>query len=91
MENLFKKLLYNKDDTFEEIVQAYQKQLLTIANCKLKDSSLAQDVVQETFITLYLNINKIKDYDKLKSWLAVVLMNKCKAINKKHEFNDKII
>lgn len=86
MKEVFKKIVYGDKDAFEEIVQAYQKQLLVIANSKLKDRSLAWDAVQETFITLYLNINKIKNYDKLKSWLAVVLMNNCNKINKKKEF-----
>ena len=83
MKEVLKKIVYGDKDAFEEIVQAYQKQLLVIANSKLKDRSLSWDAVQETFITLYLNINKIKNYDKLKSWLAVVLMNNCNKINKK--------
>ena len=64
MKEVLKKIVYGDKDAFEGIVQAYQKQLLVIANSKLKDRSLSWDAVQETFITLYLNINKIKNYIK---------------------------
>ena len=61
---------------------------MVIACSRLKDRSLAYDAVQETFITLYLNAKKIKDYNKLKSWLVVVLMNNCTKINKKKEYSE---
>lgn len=86
MEEIFKKLVNGDNDAFEKIVKTYEKQLLVIASSRLNDRSLANDAVQETFISLYLNAKKIKDYKKLKSWLAVVLMNNCNKINKKKAY-----
>lgn len=88
MQELLKKLVKGDREAFEKIVKMYEKKMLVIACSRLKDTSLAYDAVQETFITLYLNANKIKDYNKLKSWLAVVLMNNCNKINKKKEYSE---
>lgn len=88
MEELFRKFMRKDEETFEQIVKEYEKQLIAIATIKLKDSSLAYDAVQETFISLYLNYGKIKDKTKLKSWLAVVLMNNCNRLNNKKEMSE---
>ncbi len=85
MQEILRKLVTRDVDAFEQIVKLYEKQLLVIASSKLKDSSMACDVVQETFISLYLNANKIKDSSKLKSWLAIVLLNNCNKLNRKNE------
>lgn len=67
-------------DTFEKIVEKYEQQLLLIAKSRLRDLSMAKDAVQETFISLYVNARKIKNYKKLKSWLVIVLINNCNKI-----------
>lgn len=67
-------------DTFEKIVKKYEQQLLLIAKSRLRDSSMAKAAVQETFISLYVNARKIKNYKKLKSWLVIVLINNCNKI-----------
>ena len=88
MQDILKCLANGDRDDFEKIVEIYEKKLLVIACSRLKDPSLAYDVVQETFISLYLNAKKIKDYNKLKSWLIVVLMNNCNRLNKRKEYNE---
>ena len=86
MEELLKKLNRNNDDiVFEEIINKVQKQLFIIAKARLRDDSLAEDALQETFISLYLNINKIKDEKKLKAWLTKILINKCNDIMRKNK------
>ena len=86
MEELLKKLNRNNDDiVFEEIINKVQKQLLIIAKERLRYDSLAEDALQETFISLYLNINKIKDEKKLKAWLTKTLINKCNDIMRKNK------
>lgn len=77
MEDLFKKLKKGDGEAFEEIVNMYEQQLLLIAKHRLRDISLANDVVQDTFIALFAGANKIKKYENLKSWLVKVLINKC--------------
>ena len=38
--------------------------------------------MQETFICLFQNVRKIKDISKLKSWITIVLINKCNKLMK---------
>ncbi len=85
MEELWKKLKDGEEEAFEEIVKMFKKQLLLIAKLRLKDDALADDAVQETFINLFLNIKKIKEYSKLKSWITVVLINNCNNLIKKNK------
>jgi RNA polymerase sigma-70 factor (ECF subfamily) len=77
LEELFEKLKKGDEEAFEEIVNIYEQQLLLIAKHRLRDISLANDVVQETFIALFVSAKKIRKYEKLKSWLVKVLINKC--------------
>ncbi len=85
MDELLEKLKIGDEKAFEEVVKIFKKQLLLIAKLRLKDDGLADDAVQETFITLFLNAKKIKEYSKLKSWVTVVLINNCNNLIKKNK------
>ena len=80
MEELLKKLKHEDEKAFESIVKAFENQLYTIAKLRLKDEFWAKDAVQETFLSLFLNCKKIKNAEKLKSWLIIVLINECNDI-----------
>lgn len=67
MQELLEKLKNRDEEAFEKIVKLFRNQLLLIAKIRLNDDGLADDAVQETFISLYLNARKIKEYSKLKS------------------------
>ena len=80
----------NNEEFFKEIIEIYQRQLFLIAKVRLKDDFLATEVLQETFVALYLNMHKIKKSEKLKSWMTKTLINKCNDIirkNKIYSFN----
>lgn len=65
-----------------------KKQLYTIAKVRLKDESLAKDAIQETFLSLFLYSKRIKNVEKLKSWLIIVLINKCNDIVKENKIHN---
>ena len=88
MNKILKNIKIYDEDEFEKIVKKYESSLLLIAKSRLRDPSMAKDVVQETFISLYVNENKIKNYDKLKSWLVIVLINNCNKIMRKYYIKD---
>lgn len=54
---------------FDELVREYQGGLLRVSRSILKDENMAQDAVQETFIRLLKQCDKINDASKLSSWL----------------------
>lgn len=88
MEELLKKLKHGDEEAFESIVKSYEKQLYTIAKVRLKDESLAKDAIQETFLSLFLYSKRIKNVEKLKSWLIIVLINKCNDIVKENKIHN---
>ena len=60
MEELFEKLKNGDEAAFEEIAKIFKNKLLLIAKLRLNDDGLADDAVQETFVSLFLNVKKIK-------------------------------
>ena len=42
-----------------------------------------EDISQEVFLDAYRSLEKLKDYDKLSSWLRAVTKNKCVDLMKK--------
>lgn len=85
MNELISKMKNGDKSAFEEIVKRLENQLLLIAKSRLNNESLAEDAVQETFICLFKNVRKIKDISKLKSWITIVLINKCNKLMKQNK------
>ena len=56
MEELLEKARQGDGKAFEKIVNSIKHELYIIAISRLSDSSLAEDVIQDTIISLYENI-----------------------------------
>ncbi len=61
---------------YRQWVEEFQDQAWTLARYILKDPAEAEDVVQESFVKLWNNQDKI-DLDKVKPWLMRVVRNGC--------------
>ncbi len=73
----------NKDRAFKELIKLYKERLYWHIRNIVKSHDDADDVLQNTFIKVYRNINKFKGDSKLYSWLyriatneAITLINK---------------
>ena len=62
----------NKEKDYEKIYNEYKSLVAFIASIYLKSSSKIDDVVQETFLELFKNIDKVTDY---KAYLSTVAKN----------------
>lgn len=74
---------------FEAIVNNFSKTLRRYIVFSTKNESIADDILQEVFIKLYENSDKLKSQEKLKSWLYAVTKNTIADYyrkNKKTEF-----
>ncbi len=60
----------------ERLIDEYQDKLYQFAFFQLGDYSQAQDVVQDAFVSLYGEREKIRDAN-LKAWLYRVVFNRC--------------
>ena len=65
------------DGAFEQLVTDYQRLIYTICRQMVKDPDTAEDLVQETFLSAYTNIDRC-DPAFYKQWLVRVAANKCK-------------
>ena len=86
-------------DAFAELYAAtYQKQY-QFSYCYLKDEFLAQDALQETYVTALKNLRSLNDPKLFVSWLNQINFRVCYSMNSKQkrynlemdEFNDEMI
>jgi RNA polymerase sigma-70 factor (ECF subfamily) len=54
----------------------YQNLVYSVAVSIIKDVQLAEDIVQEVFLTLYFKSGSIRDRNKIKHWLARTTANR---------------
>lgn len=94
MENLIET---KKDslETFENLVSTVKLKLYKTAMSILKNDDDACDAIQETLLSAYKNMDKLKNKQFFSTWIIRILINKCYDIirnNKKITYlNEKII
>ena len=66
----------------EEIVEEYSNMIMQIAYQNTFNKTDAEDIMQEVFIKVIKNINKIETKEHLKAWIIRVTINLSKDYNK---------
>jgi len=75
----------------EKITQLFAEHadsLLRLCFLYLKDKSLAEDAVSETFLNAYKNLNKFKSLSSEKTWLTRIAINCCKNIIRSKSYRE---
>lgn len=70
------RVLAGDANAFSVITEAYMHSLYQLAMSLCHDHHTAEDLVQETLITGYLQLGTLRDATKLGSWLHQILRNK---------------
>jgi RNA polymerase sigma-70 factor (ECF subfamily) len=65
-------------EAFSELIKRHQKPLLRTAVRYMKDLTLAEDVVQESFIKAFENIDRFEERSSFKSWIFQITINTAK-------------
>ncbi|MBI4244120.1 MAG: RNA polymerase sigma factor [Planctomycetes bacterium] len=76
---------------FRELYDIYKQKIFSICYSILRDSHLAEEAVQDSFIKIY---NKISSYDKTKnfeSWISRIAVNSSLDIQRRVKRNRKIL
>jgi RNA polymerase sigma-70 factor (ECF subfamily) len=63
--------------SFRELVGITSRFAFSVAFRMLGDKEQAKDIVQETMITIWGKINKMKSADSFKTWMYRIVVNKC--------------
>jgi RNA polymerase sigma-70 factor (ECF subfamily) len=72
-------------EAYTEIVSRYQDKLIRYAKYLLNDDEKAADVVQESFIKAYINLNSFNSKKKFSSWIYRIVHNQAINLIKKHK------
>ena len=62
---------------FREVIKAASPFAFSVAFRILGDEDLAKDVVQDTMVTVWEKLNKIKSAASFRTWLYRIVVNKC--------------
>ena len=63
--------------TLENWITAYGDGVLKLAFCYLKDRHLAEDVFQEVFTRVYVNLDRFRGESSPKTWIYRITANLC--------------
>lgn len=72
------KLARNGDrDAFRELVRLYKDKIYHLAYRMLNNAQEAEDVVQDTFLRVYTNLDRYDDTHKFSTWIYRIGTNLC--------------
>lgn len=67
-----------KDYVLEKIMIEYGNELVRLTFSYVKDAEIAKDLVQNTFIKCYKNLDSFRQDAQMKTWLYRIAINECK-------------
>ena len=71
------------ENAFQQLVESYQQKAFRIAVLIVQDDFLANDIVQETFLKVYLNRDQLKNLSHFSSWFYRILTRTAWELSKK--------
>jgi RNA polymerase sigma-70 factor (ECF subfamily) len=88
-EEIIEKVRSGDQELYAIIVQRYQNKLLRYATNLIKDERKAVDVVQESFIKAFINLNGFDLKKKFSSWIYRIVHNE--AMNSVKKYKNEIL
>jgi RNA polymerase sigma-70 factor (ECF subfamily) len=68
-----------EESAFAELIDRYQSSMLSLAQRYVRSRSVAQEVVQETWLSVLKGIDRFEERSSLKTWLFRILVNQAKS------------
>ena len=78
-EEAVRKFQAGDEDGFTDIVRQWEKRIFNLAWRFVGSREDAQDVVQETFLSVFKSLNGLRDPKSFPSWLYRIALNHCRA------------
>lgn len=72
----------NTEELISQMIRDYEKDLLRLCCVYLKDVTLAEDAVQETFLKAYRKLHTFRGDSSPKTWLVRIAVNVCKDMRR---------
>ena len=83
LEGLVIRLQKGDSAALEELIRATQKLGYRLAYGLLQDRQLAEDALQDVYLTIYRSISQLREPKAFKGWFCRILSNQCHKIRKK--------
>nr|WP_304217132.1 sigma-70 family RNA polymerase sigma factor [Fredinandcohnia onubensis] len=80
----------DKIQKVESLLNQYGTELKRIAYLYVKDHSLTEDILQEVFISCFMQMDYFREESSYKTWLIKITINKCKDALKRWSFRNII-
>jgi RNA polymerase sigma-70 factor, ECF subfamily len=68
----------DRDTSLEILMEAYGEEIIRLCYTYVKNWSIAEDVTQEVFLTVYKKQSQFKKRSSIKTWIYTIAINKCK-------------
>ncbi len=80
--NVVKSSDNEKEERLRDLMARYKNDLLHMAYVYLRDASLAEDAVQDTFVKAYRAMDAFRGDSGEKTWLTRIAINTCKDMRR---------
>ena len=74
-----RRFLDGEDEAFSQIVRHWERKIYNLAWRMVGNREDAQDVVQDTFLSVFKSIRGLRDPDSFPTWLYQITLNHCRA------------
>jgi RNA polymerase sigma-70 factor (ECF subfamily) len=75
---------------YRKLIENYQVPLLKVCRGFLHDDGDAADIVQDTFIEVFLSVSNFRGEAKLSTWLYRIAVNKCLNLLRKRRLHSLV-
>jgi RNA polymerase sigma factor (sigma-70 family) len=76
-EELIKKIVDGEKALFEVLIRRYNSVLYKLARCYGFNHQDAEDIMQETHVSAYMNLKNFQHKASYKTWVSKILIHKC--------------
>jgi RNA polymerase sigma-70 factor (ECF subfamily) len=84
-EEIVEKIRTSEQDLYAVIIDRYQKKLIRYAYNLIKNEEKAIDIVQESFVKAFVNLNSFNIEKKFSSWIYRIVHNQAINLAKKYQ------
>lgn len=74
---LIRRIVSGESALFEIVIRRHNASLYKVTRCYNFNHQDAQDLMQETYITAYTQLDKFENRSSLKTWITKILIHKC--------------
>jgi RNA polymerase sigma-70 factor (ECF subfamily) len=78
-DQVIRRFLNGDQDAFTELVRQWEAKVFNLAWRYLGNREDAQDVVQETFLSVFKSAKSLRDPDSFPTWLYRITLNHCRS------------